>query len=75
MRLETATSGEEFGYAGISLGGAVGTWLAVHHPERVTSLAILCSSARFGRPDDWYDRAALVRAESTGPVAETAPAR
>ncbi|WP_055589116.1 bifunctional 3-oxoadipate enol-lactonase/4-carboxymuconolactone decarboxylase PcaDC [Peterkaempfera griseoplana] len=66
---------DRFAYAGISLGGAVGTWLAVHHPERITSLAILCSSARFGEPQAWRDRAALVRAEGTGPVARTAAAR
>ncbi|MCZ9338194.1 alpha/beta fold hydrolase, partial [Streptomyces sp. TRM76130] len=36
---------ERFGYAGVSLGGAVGLHLAVHHPERLTSLAVLCSSA------------------------------
>lgn len=66
---------DRFAYAGISLGGAVGTWLAVHHPERVTSLALLCSSARFGEPQGWRERAALVRAEGTGPVAATAAAR
>lgn len=64
-----------FSYAGVSLGGAVGAWLAVHHPERVESLALVCSSARFGEPEAWHDRAALVRARGTGPVAETAATR
>ncbi|MEU4100535.1 3-oxoadipate enol-lactonase [Streptomyces tanashiensis] len=66
---------ERFGYAGISLGGAVGAHLAVHHPERVTGLAVVCSSARFGEPAAWRERAALVRAEGTAPLAETAAAR
>ncbi|MGW5336434.1 bifunctional 3-oxoadipate enol-lactonase/4-carboxymuconolactone decarboxylase PcaDC [Streptomyces bauhiniae] len=66
---------ERFGYAGISLGGAVGAWLAVHHPGRVESLAVVCSSARFGDPAGWRERAALVRAEGTGPVADTAAGR
>ncbi|WP_392672381.1 3-oxoadipate enol-lactonase [Streptomyces sp. LN785] len=75
LGLADALGIEEFAYAGISLGGAVGTWLAVHHPGRVSSLAVLCSSARFGEPQGWHDRAALVRAEGTGPVAGTAAAR
>jgi 3-oxoadipate enol-lactonase/4-carboxymuconolactone decarboxylase len=66
---------DRFAYAGISLGGAVGAWLALHHPERIESLAIVCSSARFGDPAGWQDRAALVRAKGTGPVAETAATR
>ena len=64
-----------FAYAGISLGGAVGTWLAVHHPQRLNSLGLLCTSARFGPPEEWYERAALVRAEGTGPMADIVPGR
>lgn len=64
-----------FRYAGISLGGAVGTWLAARHPDRVDSLALVCTSARFGPPARWRERAALVRAEGTGPVADTAAER
>ncbi|MEU7202730.1 3-oxoadipate enol-lactonase [Streptomyces sp. NPDC045470] len=66
---------DRFAYAGISLGGAVGAWLAVHHPERIASLALLCSSARFGEPAAWHERAALVRAQGLAPVAATAAGR
>lgn len=75
LGLADALGIDRFAYAGISLGGAVGTWLAIHRPERIASLAILCSSARFGEPQGWLDRAALVRAEGTGPVADTAAGR
>ncbi|MFJ2093697.1 3-oxoadipate enol-lactonase [Streptomyces sp. NPDC087901] len=75
LRLADALGIERFAYAGVSLGGAVGTWLAVHHPDRITSLALVCSSARFGEPQAWRDRAALVRAEGMGPVADTAAGR
>ena len=64
-----------FHYAGISLGGAVGTYLAVHHPERVASLALICTSAHFGPAEPWHERAALVREQGTGPLVSTAPAR
>lgn len=75
LRLADALGVERFGYAGVSIGGAVGMHLAVHHPERITSLAAICSSARFGEPDGWRERAALVRAEGTGPLVETANSR
>ncbi|ALO12998.1 3-oxoadipate enol-lactonase [Streptomyces venezuelae] len=66
---------ERFAYAGISLGGAVGAHLAVHHPERVTRLALVCSSARFGEPAGWHERAALVREKGTDAVAPGALGR
>ncbi|MEU8781948.1 3-oxoadipate enol-lactonase [Streptomyces sp. NPDC048637] len=66
---------DRFAYAGISLGGAVGSWLAAHHPERIASLALICSSARFGEPAGWQDRAALVREAGIGPIAEAAVSR
>lgn len=57
-------------YAGVSLGGAVGTTLALLAPGRVGSLVLCCTSARFGTPESWHERAALVRAEGTAPLAE-----
>ncbi|MBM0229001.1 3-oxoadipate enol-lactonase [Micromonospora sp. ATA51] len=65
----------QFAYAGISLGGAVGTYLARHHPDRVCSLALICSSARFGEPRSWSDRAELVRAEGMAPLLADTPGR
>ena len=64
-----------FDYAGISLGGAIGVWLAVNHPDRIARLSVLCSSARFGEPAGWRDRAALVRAQGTGPLLEVSAKR
>ncbi|ELS57986.1 bifunctional 3-oxoadipate enol-lactonase/4-carboxymuconolactone decarboxylase PcaDC [Streptomyces viridochromogenes] len=66
---------ERFAYAGVSLGGAVGLHLAVHHPERVTSLAVICSSAHFNGSRPWQERAALVRREGLAGLAESANAR
>ncbi|MGV9277493.1 bifunctional 3-oxoadipate enol-lactonase/4-carboxymuconolactone decarboxylase PcaDC [Streptomyces griseosporeus] len=66
---------ERFAYAGVSLGGAVGLHLAVHHPERVTSLAVICASAHFGGTSPWRERAERVRREGVGWLLESAPAR
>lgn len=64
-----------FNYAGVSLGGAVGLWLAVHRPERIRALAVVCSSARFGDSAPWHERAALVRREGTAPLVEQSAQR
>ncbi|MFG3546225.1 3-oxoadipate enol-lactonase [Streptomyces sp. NPDC047725] len=64
-----------FAYAGVSLGGAVGLHLAVHHPERVSSLAVVCSSAHFNGEKPWRERAALVREQGLAELARSADAR
>jgi 3-oxoadipate enol-lactonase len=62
---------DKVAYGGVSLGGAVGTTLAIEHPERITSLVLCCTSARFGDPAAWHDRAAKVRAGGLEPLADT----
>lgn len=66
---------DRFAYAGVSLGGAVGLHLAVHHPDRLESLAAICSSAHFGGSAPWEERAGRVRREGVEWLAENAPAR
>ncbi|PAY23010.1 3-oxoadipate enol-lactonase [Dietzia natronolimnaea] len=61
---------DRFHVAGLSLGGAVAQWLAVHEPTRVLSTALLCTAARFGEPSGWVDRAAAVREGGTAAVAD-----
>jgi 3-oxoadipate enol-lactonase len=55
--------------AGISLGGMVSMWLAIHAPSRVDRLLPCCTSARLGPPEDWAQRAALVRRRGAQVVA------
>ena len=38
-------------FAGVSLGGAMSQAIALHAPDRVSSLALLCTSARFANLD------------------------
>jgi 3-oxoadipate enol-lactonase len=61
---------ERFAFAGVSLGGMTGIWLAANAPERVTSLAVCCA-ALTPMPDAkaWHDRAALVRSEGMAALA------
>ncbi|NYI05159.1 bifunctional 3-oxoadipate enol-lactonase/4-carboxymuconolactone decarboxylase PcaDC [Allostreptomyces psammosilenae] len=68
LRLVDAQGWRRFDYGGISLGGAVGLYLAVHHPDRLSSLTMVCSSARFGEPSAWRERADGVRREGVTPL-------
>jgi|SRR4051794_2842929 3-oxoadipate enol-lactonase len=61
--------------AGVSLGGMVSLWTAAHHPERVDRLVPGFTSAQLGPPEGWRERAALVRAEGTGAVADAVVGR
>ena len=57
-------------FCGLSLGGAVGMWLAMYEPERIDRLALACTSARFGLRENWLARAATVREEGVEAVAD-----
>jgi 3-oxoadipate enol-lactonase/4-carboxymuconolactone decarboxylase len=61
---------ERASYAGISLGGMVGMWLAACAPARIDRLALVCTAAFLPPPDRWRQRAATVRAEGTGALAD-----
>lgn len=66
---------DRFHVAGLSLGGAVAQWLAVHEPSRICSAALLCTAAKFGEPAAWAERAATVRSGGTEAVADAVVAR
>ncbi|MDG4786890.1 3-oxoadipate enol-lactonase [Micromonospora sp. WMMD1102] len=57
-------------YAGLSLGGMVGMWLAANAPERIDRLVLLCTSAWLGPAAGWRDRAAATRTGGMETVAD-----
>ena len=67
---------ERVDYAGVSLGGMVGMWLAAHAPQRIGRLVAICTSAHLPPAEAWAERAAAVRAAgSVGVVTEAVLAR
>jgi 3-oxoadipate enol-lactonase / 4-carboxymuconolactone decarboxylase len=60
LQLADAQGWDTFDYAGLSLGGAIGATLAARG-DRIDHLAMICSSAKFGEPPMWYERAATAR--------------
>jgi 3-oxoadipate enol-lactonase len=60
---------------GLSLGGMVAMWVAAHAPERVESLALLCTSAQLGPATMWQDRITNVRLGGVPAIADAVLAR
>ena len=66
---------ERASFCGTSLGGATGLWLAANAPERIERLVAACSSARFGEPAGWFERAELVRTQGMEGIADLVVSR
>lgn len=66
---------ESASFCGLSLGGMVGMALAAQAPERVDRLVLSCTAAYLGPPEDWFERAQLVRSEGMAAVVERVVAR
>jgi 3-oxoadipate enol-lactonase len=62
-------------YCGVSLGGMVGMWLAANAPERITRLAVCCTSAYLPPASLWTDRAAKARSEGMAALTDQVVAR
>jgi 3-oxoadipate enol-lactonase len=66
---------ERVSFAGLSLGGMVGMWLAANAPDRLDRLVLCCTAARMPHPEDYAARAKRVRAEGLPPLADAVLAR
>lgn len=47
---------KKFAWCGLSMGGAIGQWLSLHAPERLTHLVLANTSFRFGDRSMWETR-------------------
>jgi 3-oxoadipate enol-lactonase/4-carboxymuconolactone decarboxylase len=74
LAVADAAGAKRFHYAGISLGGMVGTWLGENAPERIDRLALCNTSAYFG-PESWAARIAAVRSGGMAAIADMVMAR
>jgi 3-oxoadipate enol-lactonase len=47
-------------FCGVSMGGLIGQYLAVHHPERIARLVLSNTAAKIGNAEKWNRRIQLV---------------
>ena len=66
---------ERFSFCGLSLGGAVGMWLGANAGDRLKRLVLAATSAHFGPPERWIERAAAVRSHGMAPLADATMGR
>ena len=64
-----------FAFCGLSMGGAIGQWLALHAPERVTHLILANTGPRFGTVEHWKNRIQSVRQGGMTAILEMALGR
>lgn len=55
----------QYYYAGVSVGGAVGMELALRHGAEMAAAALICTGAKIGESDAWFERAEFVEASGT----------
>jgi 3-oxoadipate enol-lactonase len=56
VRLLDALKIQHAAFCGISMGGAIGQWLALNAPQRLTALMLANTAPKFGTPDLWEAR-------------------
>ncbi|MCX7630459.1 MAG: 3-oxoadipate enol-lactonase [Geminicoccaceae bacterium] len=61
---------ERVHFCGLSLGGAVGQWLGIHHPERLLSLTLCATACSFGPRATWEERIAAVERGGVEAIAD-----
>jgi 3-oxoadipate enol-lactonase len=74
LELLDALGIQQFAFCGLSMGGAVGQWLAVNASSRVRALVIANSSARFNG-EVLEDRRTTVLKRGPGPIADAVMGR
>jgi 3-oxoadipate enol-lactonase len=58
-------------FCGISMGGMIGQWLAIHAPERFFAFCLCNSAAKIGSLERWNERIVKVRSQGMASVVPT----
>jgi 3-oxoadipate enol-lactonase / 4-carboxymuconolactone decarboxylase len=66
---------QKFSFCGISLGGAIGQWLAINAPDRLTAVVLANTSPQFGPRANWDARRTAVLESGMAAIVELAMQR
>ena len=66
---------EKFAFCGLSMGGAIGQWLALDSPDRLNALILANTSAKFGSPEYWDARRKAVLENGMAAIVDVAMQR
>lgn len=61
----------KFAFCGLSMGGAVGQWLAINAPQRLTRLVLANTAPKLGTADTWDARIKAVREGGIQAIVDT----
>jgi 3-oxoadipate enol-lactonase/4-carboxymuconolactone decarboxylase len=75
LELTAALGFGKFAFCGLSMGGAVGQWLAIHAPDRLTALVLASTSPQFGPPSNWDTRRKAILENGMKSIVEMAIGR
>ena len=75
LGLADALQVKNFAFCGLSMGGAIGQWLGRNAPDRVSSLVLANTAARFGTPEMWETRRNAVREGGMAAIVEATKPR
>ena len=70
VALVNALAIDNFSWCGLSMGGAVGQWIALNFPGRITHLVLANTSPKFGDPATWNSRIQSVREGGMAAIVE-----
>ncbi|HXW93801.1 MAG TPA: 3-oxoadipate enol-lactonase [Terriglobales bacterium] len=65
----------KFAFCGLSLGGAIGQWIAIHASDRLSRLVLANTSPRFGPPASWQERMQAVERGGMAAIVDTVTER
>ncbi len=75
LALTDALGIETFAFCGLSLGGMIGQWLAIHAPDRLTHLVLANTTARVAEPSAMEARRTTVLAGGMPAIVDTVMSR
>src|SRR5215475_220148 len=70
LRLLDALRIDRFYFCGLSMGGQIGQWLAIHSPHRLHKLVLCNTGAKIGTPENWNTRIESVLARGMKDVSD-----